>query len=253
MRLLHQLEAACYAHGGAALSRHSVLSTPGHMLAQSVPAAAHGAGAAAPAAAHRCLHSQACRPLQAESAADKQALAALALSAGSSRFASGSSAHLSAHLLERRSGLSAMLRTPVAAADSRPAGGGNRPAGSPAQQGWQQERRHWAAANAVQPAAANSPALQYTPRFMPPPRWREPVGQPLGVPPPVQQQPPAQPLLAVSPPQPPPAQWQGVQVAGVVHRVTYRAQETGFCVLKLQVFATSHLVARSHCRNGQLQ
>lgn len=206
------------------------------MLAPPVPGAARGAGAAAaPGTAHRSLHFQACRQLQAESVADKHALAASALSAGSNRFAGGSAAHL----LERRSSPSAMLRTPVAAADGRPAGGsGHRPAGSPAQQGWQQERRHWAAANAVQPAAANSPALQYAPRFMPQqPQWREPVKQPLGVPPPVQQ-PPAQPLPAVSPPPPPPpAQWQGVEVAGVVQRVTYRAQETGFCVLKLQLEA----------------
>lgn len=77
--------------------------------------------------------------------------------------------------------------------------------------------------------------MQYVPRFQPQmrPQWREPVVQPLGAQPPFQQ-PPAQPLPAVSPP-PAAATWQGVEVAGLVQRVTYRSQETGYCVLKLKV------------------
>lgn len=231
--LLRQLETFCNAHGGTALSRPGSATSMAPMHAQTAfpPGAAMNAGAA-----RRCAHSQTGRGVQGTRTAQEHAAPGLALLACSSRLSGGGAAQRSS------SASSSVLRlhtqTTAAANSSSEGGAAQRPASAPSYVAWQQARRNsWAAANAVQPAAVGAPAVQYAPHFQPqarPTQWqRQPLVHPLGVQPPLQQ-PSAQPLLAVSPP-PAAAAWQGIEVAGVVQRVTYRSQETGYCVLKLKV------------------
>lgn len=223
-RLLRQLERVCYAHGGAALS------CSGRAMGTAPPQS--GPSLMGPAAACRGMHTRMSGGSQASRLADSYASNAQLLPKTSSRLAAGNSAPFA-----RRHTSSALTGLAVQASAASPSEGGSGPRSAnihgPA--AWQQERRHSWTANAVQPAVAGVPAGQYAPHFQPHtrPHWREPVVIPLGVQSSVQQ-PLAQPPPAVTVPSNAPA-WQGMEVAGVVQRVTYRAQETGYCVLKLKV------------------
>lgn len=236
VRLLRQLEAACNAHADAALSRNSP-GMAGHGQTMHRAPAAVPSAVGLTLAACRGSHAQA-GPFPLAGARYQPGTAAsllLGRAALSSRFAGAPMPQQ-----PRYSGLTARLHSSLstasgAAPDSRPQGGGQQPPppkGSPSRHVWQHERGHsWAAANAVQPAAAGVPAVQYDPRYQPQryDRFALPNA------PQQQAQPPA-----LRPTAPPPAVFEqraqpGAQMQGLVQRVTYHSQETGYCVLKLQV------------------
>ncbi len=240
VRLLRQLEATCNAHADAALSRNrSGMAGHGQTMHRAPAAVPSAAGLTL--AACRGSHVQAGPFLLAGARYQPGTAASLLLgrAARSSRFAGAPMPQQARH-----SGLTARLHSGLSTASgaapaSRPQGGGQQPPppkGSPSRHVWQQERgRSWAAANAVQPAAAGVPAVQYAPRYQP--QRHEHFALPNAPQPRPQQQ--AQPP-ALRPTAPPPAVFEqraqpGAQMQGLVQRVTYHSQETGYCVLKLQV------------------
>ena len=226
-RLLRQLETVCYGRGAPALN------CSGRAMGMALP---HTAPSPVGSAACRCMHTRSSGSAQASRPTDLHAVAEQLLLRTSGRPAGSSGA-----ALLRRHTSSSLTGQAVQTCAAGPSEGGSgpRPASKPPPAAWQQARRLSLTANAVQPAAAGMPAGQYVPRFPPHTRtpWREPVVHPLGVQPPLQQ-----PLPAVTPP-PAVSAWQGVEVAGVVQRVTYRSQETGYCVLKLKVSFVVELVS----------
>jgi hypothetical protein len=227
-RLLRQLETVCYGHAATALN------CSGRAMSMALPQSAPSPVGSA--AACRCMHTGSSGSAHASRPTDSHAVAERLLLRTSGRPAASSGAAL---LRWHTSSSLTGQAVQTSAAGPSEGGSGPRPASKPPPAAWQQARRLSLAANAVQPAAAGMPAGQYVSRFPPHTRqpWREPVGHPLGVQPPLQQ-----PLPAVTPP-PAVSAWQGVEVAGVVQRVTYRSQETGYCVLKLKVSFVVELVS----------
>lgn len=229
-RLLRQLETVCYGHAATALN------CSGRAMSMALPQSVPSPGGSA--AACRCMHARGRESTLASRPAESHAPAEHLLLRNSGRPAASRCTALSRrHTSSPLTGLAVQ----TSAAGPSEGGSGPRPASKPTSAAWQQERGHSIlTANAVQPAAAGMPAGQYAPHLQPHTRhqWRAPVVHPLGVQPPLHR-----PLPAVTPP-PSVSAWQGqgVEVAGVVQRVTYRSQETGYCVLKLKVSFTVELV-----------